>query len=56
MAPPFAPPFLVDDPRIARRLASSGHRTGYQVDPRSADDVDDEVRDWLTQAYPAAPD
>lgn len=52
----FALPRPVDSPRFARRLAASGHRTWYQVNLRSADDVDDDVRAWLTEAYLDSPE
>ncbi|MGH9139276.1 MAG: DUF5655 domain-containing protein [Acidimicrobiales bacterium] len=41
----------VNDHRIARRIKGSGASTWYVVNLRSAADVDDVVRDWLTEAY-----
>ena len=41
----------LDHPRIARNMAGSGARTYHVVNLRDADDVDDEVRDLLTQAW-----
>ncbi|HWM02150.1 MAG TPA: DUF5655 domain-containing protein [Actinophytocola sp.] len=45
----------VDDPRITRRITISGHRTYHQTKLRSPADVDDQVRDWLTDAYLSTP-
>jgi hypothetical protein len=33
----------------------TGQRSAYFVDLRDAQDVDDDVRDWLTEAYLASP-
>ena len=41
----------LDHPRIARRIPGSGARTYHVVNLRAADDVDDEVRELLTQAW-----
>jgi len=47
--------FLLSRPlhhvRIARTWRGSGQRIAYFVDLRTPEDVDDEVRDWLTEAY-----
>jgi hypothetical protein len=40
----------IESERIARRLRS-GTRTFHWVHLRSAGDVDDDVRSWLTEAY-----
>jgi hypothetical protein len=48
----FALPRRVDSARIARRPAPLWH----VVNLRTADEFDGEVRDWLTEAYLAAPD
>ena len=47
-------PRPVDDPRIGRILGSSGSSVIHQVALRVPEDVDDVVRDWLTEAYLAA--
>ncbi|MGH9259244.1 MAG: DUF5655 domain-containing protein [Acidimicrobiales bacterium] len=52
----FSLPHPVDSPKIARRVAVSGHRTWYVVKLRSADDVDDDVRAWLAEAYLESPE
>jgi Domain of unknown function (DUF5655) len=38
-------------PRITRRMAGSTGRTWYVVRLYGPDDVDDQVRDWLTESY-----
>jgi hypothetical protein len=47
---------VIDDARIARRIAVSGSRTWYAVNLREPRDVDDQVRSWLTEAYLSTPD
>ena len=42
-------------PRIVRTWRGSGTRSAYFIDLHSVDDVDDELRDWLTEAYFASP-
>ena len=42
-------------PRIVRRYEGSGTRSAYCVDLQSPTEVDDEVRDWLTEAYLSSP-
>jgi hypothetical protein len=42
--------------RIARRLKGSGSRTYYVVNLRAPDEVDQQVRDWLTEAYFESPE
>jgi len=46
---------VLEDARIARRMAS-GSRTWYVVNLREPEDVDDQVRAWLTEAYLNTPD
>ncbi len=41
----------LDHPKIARRMKGSGGRTYYVVNLRTPDDVDDDVRAWLTEVY-----
>ena len=41
--------------RFAQTWHGSGQRSAYSVNLYSANDVDDEVRDWLTEAYLASP-
>jgi len=38
-------------PRITRTLRASTNRSAYFVDLQRADDVDEEVRAWLTESY-----
>jgi len=40
-----------DHPRFSRRTPMSGERMMYSVPLRTSDDVDDQVRDWLTVAW-----
>jgi Domain of unknown function (DUF5655) len=40
-----------DHERFTRRSPMSGGRTSYLVPLRHPDDVDDQVRDWLTEAW-----
>ena len=51
--------FLLSRPlehsRIVKTWRGSGERSAYFVDLRAAEDVDDDVRDWLTEAYLASP-
>ena len=47
----FVLPRKLSHPRLARRVYSSGTRHHHVVNLRSPDDVDDEVRTWLTEAY-----
>jgi hypothetical protein len=42
-------------PRVAKRYEGSGVRAAYFFDLRTAEDVDDEIRDWLTEAYLTSP-
>ena len=42
-------------PRIVKAYHGSGVRSAYSVDLREPSDVDDEVRDWLTEAYFSSP-
>jgi Domain of unknown function (DUF5655) len=41
----------VQSPRFARAVPTSANRTAYFVDLRHADDIDDELVDWLTESY-----
>jgi hypothetical protein len=42
-------------PRIVRSYRGAGVRSAYAVDLGCADDVDEEVRDWLAEAYFSSP-
>jgi hypothetical protein len=42
-------------PRIVKKWEGSGSRAAYFIDLRTPEDVDDDVRDWLTEAYLASP-
>jgi hypothetical protein len=45
----------VDHPRIRRRVKASVHRQAHFVWLTSADEVDDEIRAWLAEAWLASP-
>ena len=47
-------PRTVQDPRIARTLRIAGDRAVHILKLTSVDDVDDQLLDWLTEAYDAA--
>ena len=47
-------PRIVDDPRIDRRFPQSGDRVVHVLKFTDAAQVDDQVRDWLAEAYDAA--
>jgi hypothetical protein len=51
--------FLLSRPlehdRIVKTWRGPGQRSAYFVDLRDAQDVDDAVRDWLTEAYLTSP-
>ncbi len=44
----------LDDPRVVRTLRLPAGRVVNVVRLTCVDDVDDQVRDWLTEAYDAA--
>jgi hypothetical protein len=43
------------DPRISRVWHGPGLRSAYSIDLVQPADVDDQVRDWLTEAYVTSP-
>jgi uncharacterized protein DUF5655 len=46
----------LQDPRIVRTWHGPGMRSAYFVDLRDPADVDDELLDWLTEAYLSSPE
>lgn len=42
--------------RIARKVIEFGRRRYHVVNVRTADEVDDELLDWLAEAYDACPE
>lgn len=50
----LALPRTMAHPRISRTMRASGDSTVHLIPLTSVDDVDDELRDWLTEAYDAA--
>jgi len=51
----FALPRVEPSTRIARRMKSGSPTTYHVVNLHGPDDVDAQVRDWLTESYLAAP-
>jgi hypothetical protein len=49
-------PRVVHDPRVFRTLRMTSDRTVHVLKLVSVDDVNDQLRDWLTEAYDAATD
>jgi hypothetical protein len=47
----FIVPRRLEAPRLARRPSGSGTRWWHVVNVREPDEVDDELRAWLTEAY-----
>jgi len=45
----------INHPRIRRTLRAASERTVHYVDLRTPADVDQTIRDWLTEAYLASP-
>ena len=41
----------IDHPRIARRPEATGNRVFHVVDLAGPEDVDDQVREWLTESH-----
>jgi len=52
----FSLPHRVESRRIARKVEPAGSRYWHTVNLREADDIDDQVRDWLTEAYLSSPE
>jgi hypothetical protein len=50
-----APAMSLEHSRIVKTWRGPGQRSAYFVDLRAAEDVDDDVRDWLTEAYLTSP-
>ena len=46
---------VIDDPRIAKTLPLSAHRTAHFVDLVAPKDVDKTVRAWLVEAHASSP-
>ena len=42
-------------PRIRTKPVDAGRRTYHRVDLRTPEDLDDTIRDWLTEAWMATP-
>ena len=47
----FFLPYELTDPRIARALPVAAGRIAHMINLTSADQVDDQLREWLTEAY-----
>jgi hypothetical protein len=46
----------VQSRRIARKVIEAGRRRYHVVNVRAADEVDDELLDWLAEAYLSCPE
>jgi len=44
-------PYELSDARIARTLPAAADRVVHMINLTSVDQVDDQLRDWLTEAY-----
>jgi len=49
-------PRAIEEPRIARRIRISADRIVHVIKLTTLDNVDDQLRAWLTEAYDAATD
>jgi hypothetical protein len=47
----FVLPRKVDSDRLSRKVQSDGTRFYHVVNVHDPTEIDDEVRDWLTEAY-----
>ena len=45
----------LDHPRIVKKWHGSGSRSAYFIDLRDPRDIDEELCDWLTEAYVSSP-
>ena len=52
----FSLPRTIRSARIARKVYDAGTRKFHVVNVRGPDEVDDELLDWLREAYAVAPD
>lgn len=52
----FGLPYEVRSTRIARKVIPYGHRFHHVVNLGGPEDVDDDVRVWLTEAYLGSPE
>ena len=46
----------IEDPRIKKRVQASTNRVVHFVDLHSADEVDEQIKQWMSEAYFEAPD
>jgi Domain of unknown function (DUF5655) len=49
-------PYELSDPRIARTLPVAADRIIHMINLSSVDQVDDQLREWLSDAYDFNPD
>jgi hypothetical protein len=47
---------LIVHPRVTKAIKTSAHRAACFVDLRAPNDVDEDVRAWLAEAYLASPE
>ena len=52
----FALPRAVSSGRLSRKVIDTGATKYHVVNVRSADEVDDQLLDWLAEAYHASPE
>jgi uncharacterized protein DUF5655 len=48
-------PYRVEHPRLSRKVVPYHGRYYHVFNVRGPDDIDDDIRNWLTQAYLGAP-
>jgi hypothetical protein len=46
----------LEDGRVVKRLGMSGRRFAVYVDLRRPDDVDDQLKQWLTESFLSSPE
>lgn len=51
----FIVPRLIADPRITRTLAITPTRTAHVVSITDPNELDEQLRDWVVEAYEASP-
>ena len=44
-------PYQLNDPRIARTLPAAADRIVHMINLTATDQVDDQLREWLAEAY-----
>ena len=52
----FSLPYRVDHPRISRKVVLYHGRYYHVFNIRDPGEIDDDIRNWLTEAYLSAPE